>query len=146
MIEWLVCVVSGALLLAMVWWQLRAQFQREVEAERAQHEKELNRFSVELSEIMTQVVDLNAEKERYQRLAETHIRLNETFEQQSKDAWNRYRVAGLAAGNAQAWLLRELNRVVRKLNQLEKEKQLLPTNIDANLAPLIEEFKQEHVS
>jgi len=87
---------------------------------------------------------LQKENERLSRLARTHMEKNEMFEQQAKDAWARYHAAGLMAGNAQAWLLRELEGAVVELNRYRQKASEPPIEVDPKLAPMVAEFKRLH--
>ena len=81
------------------------------------------------------------EKER--GLSTLHISKNEEFEAQSKKAWEMYRSAGLAASNAQAWLMRELERTVLLLNKYRSEKGEQPIQVNDKLKELVANFKRD---
>lgn len=88
---------------------------------------------------------LRAELERVSRLEKTHREMNETFAQQSKQAWDRYHAAGLGAGNAQAMLLRQLEAAVRQLNEYRRKEGREPIQVNEGLRNIVQEFKRDHV-
>lgn len=100
---------------------------------------------VRLKRFAEEVPRLEGEVVRWKRLAETHMSMNEKFEQQSKDAWARYRLAGLQAGNAQEMMLRELTKAVTVLNQYRKKSGEEPIKVQPELVQLFNEFKGAHV-
>jgi hypothetical protein len=91
-------------------------------------------------------------------LARTHERRASEFFgiiegiEKERDTWQRfYRESSQAAGVAQAWLMRDLQRVVRVSNGLAAELQKLGkqapiVQADPALASFIEEFDGSHVS
>jgi ferric-dicitrate binding protein FerR (iron transport regulator) len=100
-----------------------------------------------LKEQRDQALEANArllkEVEKERGLSTLHISKNEEFEAQSKKAWEMYRSAGLAASNAQAWLMRELERTVLLLNKYRSEKGEQPIQVNDKLKELVANFKRE---
>lgn len=88
-------------------------------------------------------VRLLKEIEKERGLSTLHISKNEEFEAQSKKAWEMYRSAGLAASNAQAWLMRELERTVLLLNKYRSEKGEQPIQVNDKLKELVANFKRD---
>lgn len=91
------------------------------------------------------VAQVQQELCRLQRLEQTHRNLNESFEQQSKEAWDRYHAAGLAAGNAQSMLLRQLERAVQELNGYRAQEGKESIQVNPALRDIVSDFKREHV-
>lgn len=89
---------------------------------------------------------LAAALEKAEKLADLHTSKNADFERQSREAWEMYRKAGLAAGSAQSWLLRELERSVALINKYRAEKGEQPIEVNAKLKDLLANFKKEHIS
>jgi hypothetical protein len=87
---------------------------------------------------------LAADLERAEKLATLHMSKNAEFEKQSREAWDMYKKAGLSAGSAQSWLLRELERAVALINKYRTEKGESPIEVNAKLKELLSNFKKEH--
>lgn len=99
--------------------------------------KVTEQFKAEMSE-------LRSELHKSQALAKTHIELNERFEQERNEAWKRYHAAGIAAGNAQAMLLRSLEGSVRELNKYRKANGEEEIKVNPGLRTIVDDFKREH--
>lgn len=88
--------------------------------------------------------DRALEAEKKQRgLAELHIEKNTQFDQQARKAWQIHQEYGLRAGNAQAWLFRELENAVRLINSYRVKENLKPVEVNPQLVSFISEIKRE---
>jgi len=104
----------------------------------------LDKATAELEKISKDLAKLVQENVELGRKEKMHREANEQFEEQSKQAWARYRAAGLMAGNAQSILLRELEAAVRHLNKYREDKGESPIEVNPSLQPMVAEFKREH--
>lgn len=112
------------------------------------------------SNIQTAYVELLAEKDasqeellqitkeavRFKRLAETHMRCTGDFETERNDAWRLYEKASSMGGNAQAWLMRELNRSHIELNKYRVSEGKTEKKVPEELQALIGSYADEHMS
>jgi hypothetical protein len=95
------------------------------------------------------VVEASAIQSKYEAaklLADTHIAKNADFEQQSKNAWEMYRQAGLQAGHAQVWLMRELERSIALVNKYRLANGEEPLKVNDKLVEMLQQFKAEHAN
>lgn len=92
-----------------------------------------------------QLVALNQQLAEAERKAKLHQDMNETFDKKAAEAWTLYQQAGIMAGNAQTMLLREMDQMVRKLNEYRGQKGEQPIRLRPELQEIVREFKGAHV-
>lgn len=85
-----------------------------------------------------------AERDKYKRLFELHLKKNEDFEKQRNAIWDLYRRSGLQAGNAQILLMRNLQVALRQVNNYRVKLGEPPVELDGSLQQLVQEFTEEH--
>jgi hypothetical protein len=73
------------------------------------------------------------------------LEANESFERSREDIWKIYRQSSIGAGNAQAWLFRELQNAYFKINQYRKKDGLAEVPVPADLESAVIAFRNEHV-
>lgn len=89
---------------------------------------------------------LSAQLQRTRELLEMHMEQNEKFERQRNQAWKLYQLAGVQAGAAQQWLMRELQDKLRLLNAYRKERGESMLGVDPALSGIVQEFGETHAS
>lgn len=83
------------------------------------------------------------EEQKQRKLAELHISKNAQFDEQARKAWQVHQEYGLRAGNAQAWLFRELENAVRLINKYRAKENLKPVEVNPQLVGFLSEIKRE---
>lgn len=146
MTEWLWVWVSVLALVCFFIGWLRGK--RKVRKELQPLLKEQQASNEEALFLMAEMKEkLQRAEERSKKAAQeakTHREMNEEFERQRQQAWTRYHAAGIAAGNAQAMLLRQLEEAVRQLNVYRKADGKEPIEVNTALKGVVDEFKREH--
>lgn len=69
------------------------------------------------------------------------LSVNEAFQRSRDEIWDLYRRSSLLAGNAQAWLSRELGKAHTVANRLLADKGKAPLGVPTGLVDLLEEHK-----
>lgn len=83
------------------------------------------------------------EEQKQRKLAGLHIEKNAQFEEQARKAWQVHQDYGLRAGNAQAWLFRELENAVRLINVYRTKENLKPVEVNPQLVGFLSDIKRE---
>ena len=76
---------------------------------------------------------------------EAALSANGAFEKSRDQIWDMYRRSGIAAGNAQSWLFRELNVALAEINKYRKEKGDPPKKAPEGLEEALDDFRSQHV-
>lgn len=113
--------------------------EREALAEAQRKQEEL------LATHSMQLVALNQQLVEAERKAKLHQDMNEAFDRKAAEAWTLYQQAGIMAGNAQTMLLREMDQMVRKLNEYRTQKGEQPIRLRPELQEIVREFKGAHI-
>lgn len=77
---------------------------------------------------------------------DTHLRFNEDAIKERDGMWKKFLEASLAAGHAQAWMLRELEEKLNELNNYRRKAGLSPANMPAVFQASHEAFVKEYVT
>lgn len=77
--------------------------------------------------------------------AESAMSSNADFQSSRDQAWDLYRRSSLGAGNAQAWLFRELQKTMGVLNQYRLKSGESPLKVPADLEDAVATFSEKHV-
>ena len=139
-VEWM---LWGGLVLASVamFWRERLAYRMHA-SDRKLHESDQKVITAHESLRGALETDL----EEVARQLKIHREQNETFEMQRNTAWGLYRNSGLQAGNAQALMMREIERLTALLNASLKAQGKDPVESNRMLQELAAEFKTEHGS
>jgi len=118
--------------------RLRAVCRREWEA---RDQAELRAMATQLQDLASQLTRTTAEGQDATRKAEEYRALNESVMKQ-RDQWTKlYDQQAISHGNAQVWMLEELDRLVRQLRH---------HGVQAEVSPAIRQahglFLEEHVN
>ena len=106
-------------------------------------DSQLSTMSNQCAELGDQLARAKEEAIKYKGLADLHISKNAQFEAQARDAWQRLTEYGLRAGNAQAWLFRELENAVRIVNKYKQEKGEKPVEVNPQLVAMLSDIKRD---
>lgn len=104
---------------------------------------QLASMATQCGELQDKLTSALADAEKQRGLAKLHMDSNEMFDKQSQDAWKRLKEYGLRAGNAQAWLFRELENAVRLINKYKSEKGEKLVEVNPQLISMLAEVKRE---
>lgn len=86
------------------------------------------------------------EEQKQRKLAELHLSKNTQFDEQARKAWQVHQDYGLRAGNAQAWLFRELENAVKVINQYRSKENKKMVEVNPQLVSFLSEVRREHES
>lgn len=100
---------------------------------------------MEKSVLRQRLAEAEAARAQSERIAQGHIKMHAEFEASRDEAWQLYKVQSMQAGNAQAMLFRELERVVVELNAYRKHEQRPEFQINPQIARVMSDFKVQHV-
>lgn len=107
----------------------------------------LNSQLEEMSNLCASLTDerdqARREAEKQRGWAELHISKNSAFDAQARKAWEVYKEHGLAAGNAQAWLFRELENAVRMINRYRAKNGEPEITVNPKLVEMLSEIKRD---
>lgn len=104
--------------------------------------RQSRRLSSEASRTVEQHLDVV--RSTYVKL-DAALSANENFQASREEAWALYRRSAITAGNAQAWLFRELQNSYGLLNRYRQEKGEAPLQVPADLESAIVQFRKDHV-
>ena len=76
--------------------------------------------------------------------ARVHRDMNEAFDKKAAEAWNLYHQTGIQAGNAQAMLFREIEKLVGALNEYRRKDNKEPIKVNPAVQEVVQEFKGVH--
>lgn len=131
------------------YWCKRQHRQQSLDLLKASHEltealeMQLTHMSTKCGELEDRLAQATEDAKKQRGLADLHISKNEQFDKQARDAWQRLREYGLRAGNAQAWLFRELENAVRLVNKYKSEKGEKLVEVNPQLVSMIADMKRE---
>lgn len=94
-------------------------------------------------ELEDQLAQCRAEEKKQRGFAELHMSKNAQFDEQTRRVWQIHRDYALRAGNAQAWLFRELENAVRMINKHRAKDKLKPIEVNPKLVNFLSEIKRE---
>jgi len=83
---------------------------------------------------------------REKRRADQQFKVIEDATRETAATWTLYRKQSIEAGNAQAWLFRELGNLVNAYNRLAKAQGKPPYTIPKRLQGVIDTYREEHMS
>lgn len=104
---------------------------------------QISAMATRCGELEDQLVQSRAEEKKQRGLAELHLSKNAQFDEQTRRVWQIHRDYGLRAGNAQAWLFRELENAVRMINKYRAKENLNPIEVNPKLVNFLSEIKRE---
>lgn len=104
---------------------------------------QISAMSTRCGELEDQLAQCRAEEKKQRGFAELHMSKNAQFDEQARSVWKIYREYALHAGNAQAWLFRELENAVRMVNKHRVKENLKPIEVNPKLVSFLSEIKRE---
>lgn len=141
---------AGVSVLALVcffigWFRGKKKVRKELQPLMKEQQESNERALLLMAEINEKLQRAEERSEKSAKEAKIHREMNEEFERERQQAWARYHAAAIAAGNAQAMLLRQLEEAVRQLNVYRKADDKEPIEVNTTLKGVVAEFKREHV-
>lgn len=97
----------------------------------------LDQKKLELDQKDTQI-------EALARKLEASLSANKAFQDSRDQIWEMYRRSSLGAGNAQAWLFRELGNAMAEVNKHRAKNGEAPIQTPPGLEDVLKEFREEH--